>query len=228
MTFSYSENSIFPHPSKANEHGVVAIGGNLNTSTLLDAYSHGIFPWYSPETPILWHSPDPRMILYPENLHVSRSMKKFLRKGRFTYSINQAFHKVIENCASIPRPGQDGTWIDEKMKAAYLRLHREGWAHSLEVWLEEKLVGGIYGVALGKAYFGESMFSKVPNASKAALIKLMRALEQKGFPFLDCQVYTPHLDSMGALEIPRDQFLSELKVAIQEQSLAKEEWNRLI
>ncbi|MEX0811451.1 MAG: leucyl/phenylalanyl-tRNA--protein transferase [Chitinophagales bacterium] len=215
----------FPHPDNANEYGLLAIGGDLSMERLLAAYSQGIFPWYSPGEPILWHSPDPRMLLFPENLNVSKSMRRVFNQNKFTFTSDKAFEAVIKACSEIPRSGQEGTWITQEMMEAYISLHKAGFAHSVEVWsAENKLVGGIYGVSIGKAFFGESMFSKVSNASKAALIKLTQALQVQGFDFVDCQVYTEHLESMGAQLYPRTFFLEKLSDSIKKPGLNVEKW----
>lgn len=227
MPSNKNTSSNFPPPEQANKDGVLAMGGDLSTELLIDAYTHGIFPWYDPAGPILWHSPNPRMLLFPENLHVSKSMKKVLRAKEFQLSCDREFKQVMEICGAIPRSGQQGTWIDDKMIEAYTKLHQKGIAHSVEVWQENKLVGGLYGIALGKAFFGESMFSKVSNASKTALILLTQGLQKKGFLFIDCQVYTPHLESMGAELYPRRFFLEKLQEALKKPALPVEEWYSL-
>lgn len=203
----------FPSVENATEEGLIAFGGDLDPQRLVQAYSRGIFPWYDNEQPILWWSPDPRMVLFPDNLKVSKSMNRLLKKQAFEVSFNKAFLEVMENCASIKRKGQRGTWITSEMKRAYLSLHKQGLASSVEVWEEGELVGGLYGVYLRekKIFCGESMFSKVSNASKYGFIHLVRALEKEGLILLDCQIYTPHLASLGAAEIPRSVFLEYLK-----------------
>ena len=193
--------------------GLLAVGGDLSPTRLLNAYRQGIFPWYSPGQPILWWSPDPRMVLYPEHLHVSRSLAKFMRKDLLRVTFDRAFSRVIRGCAHTPRNGE-GTWLTEEMITAYENLHRMRMAHSVEAWEDGELVGGLYGVHLGGAFFGESMFSRRSNASKVAFVTLVRALQQQGFQFIDCQVYTRHLHSLGAKLIPREQFIRELDSAI--------------
>jgi leucyl/phenylalanyl-tRNA--protein transferase len=178
---------------------------------LLSAYRQGIFPWFSPGEPVLWWSPDPRFVLFPSNLHVSRSMRKVLNRNRFRISFDTAFSQVIEECKNIYRKGQNGTWITDSMKTAYEKLHELGYAHSVEVWQGEVLAGGLYGVSLGACFFGESMFSRVSNSSKAALITLARKLEERGFLFIDCQVYSAHLERLGAENISRERFLELLE-----------------
>ena len=190
--------------------GLLAAGGDLSTARLLYAYSHGIFPWYSDGQPILWWSPDPRCVIYPDRLHVSRRLQRALRNSHFNVSFNTAFAEVIDACAA-DRPGQDGTWITTEMRSAYLRLHNEGWAHSTEIWLEERLVGGLYGLGIGQMFFGESMFSGETNGSKAALVALTAVLLENNVRLLDCQVESPHLRSMGADMIPRTRFANELR-----------------
>lgn len=188
--------------------GLLAMGGDLSTARLIEAYRNGIFPWYSEGEPILWWSPDPRMVLFPERLHVSRSLRKWLNKNVYTVTFNQDFASVIEQCAAL-REG--GTWITPEMQEAYCELHRLGLAHSVECRRDDKLVGGLYGVALGRVFFGESMFSLEPNASKAALVRLAERLQQSGFRMIDCQVHSAHLQSLGAEDIPRTEFLRMLK-----------------
>jgi leucyl/phenylalanyl-tRNA--protein transferase len=190
---------------------------------LLSAYEQGIFPWYNPEDPILWQSPDPRFIIFPENLHVSKSMKKVLGKGLFKISFDNDFEGVIENCASCPRPGKNGdepagTWITSDIIAAYTELHHLGWAHSAEAYLDGKLVGGCYGLRLGSAFFGESMFARADNASKAAFLTLADHLFNDDVVFIDCQVHTDHLESLGGQKISRSDFLALLKKTLAPRS----------
>ncbi|RZS99618.1 leucyl/phenylalanyl-tRNA--protein transferase [Aquimarina brevivitae] len=203
----------FPPVTYADQDGLLAIGGDLSTERLLYAYNHGIFPWYNEGQPILWFSPDPRMVLFPDELKVSKSMKQVLRKNLFQVTFNTQFTSVIQNCSSIMRPGQQGTWITDEMKEAYTALHEKGIAMSTEVWQDEMLVGGLYGVWLKEkgVFCGESMFAKVSNASKVGFISLIRHLKSQGLKLVDCQVYTDHLASLGAKEISRNQFLSFLK-----------------
>ena len=193
-------------------NGLLAIGGDLSPPRLLDAYRRGIFPWYSEGQPILWWSPDPRLVLVPDRIHVGRSLRKVLRRKRFTISVDTAFAEVVSGCAAS-RPGQLGTWITDEMSLAYRRLHALGYAHSVEVRLEDRLVGGLYGVSIGRAFFGESMFSRVSDASKVCLVYLCRQLAHWGFPIIDCQVRTEHLVSMGAMEIPRRNFVEAIASA---------------
>lgn len=192
-----------------NPNGLLAAGGDLSAERLLSAYRHGCFPWFQEGQPILWWSPDPRMVLIPEELHVSHSLRKLLRQGRFTVSFDRDFAAVIEACAA-PRAYADGTWITPAMQAAYLQLHRQGIAHSVEVWEDERLVGGLYGLAIGRLFFGESMFSRRTNASKVAFVTLAERLRECGFALIDCQMHTAHLASFGAREIPRPEFAEYL------------------
>ncbi len=203
----------FPPPETANSVGLLAFGGDLSSKRLIAAYTHGIFPWYDSSQPILWWSPDPRMVLFPENLKISKSMKQVIKKGIFEVTFNKDFKQVIQNCATAPREGQEGTWITPKMQEAYVELHRLGFAHSVEVWQENELIGGLYGIYLRdkKVFCGESMFAKKSNASKFGFIKLVQKLKIEGVKLIDCQVYTDHLASLGAGEIPRSEFLKYLK-----------------
>lgn len=207
---SYEE---FPPVEQANEDGLLAIGGELSVKRLLDAYNHGIFPWYDASQPVIWWSPDPRMVLFPEKLKVSKSMKQLLKKEEFQVSFNKDFGAVITNCAKIKREGQRGTWITPEMKEAYIELHKLGYAKSVEVWQDNKLVGGLYGIYLEqkKIFCGESMFALVSNASKFGFIKLVEKLKTEGVKIIDCQVYTAHLESLGAEEILRKDFMEYLK-----------------
>lgn len=203
----------FPDPALADENGIVAFGGDLHPQRLLAAYHSGIFPWYDENQPILWWSPDPRMVLFPEKLKISKSMKQLLRREKFTVTYNQNFKAVISGCAEVKRKGQNGTWILPEMIRAYLKLHELGYAHSVEVWNKEKLVGGLYGIYLPdrKIFCGESMFSKESNASKFGFIRLVEKLKTEHVQLIDCQVYTEHLESLGAEEISRERFLHFLK-----------------
>lgn len=201
------DNLEFPDITKAwkDPNGLLAVGGDLSPDRLANAYRQGIFPWYEDGQPILWWSPEPRMVLIPNEIHISKSLNKFLKKTPFQITMDTAFDQVIQAC-SLPREEGGGTWITEEMKTAYQQLHHLHIAHSLEVWFEDQLVGGIYGVCIGKAFFGESMFSKVTNASKVALVYLSGQLNHWGFGFIDCQMETDHLASMGAKPISRSQF----------------------
>jgi leucyl/phenylalanyl-tRNA--protein transferase len=205
----------FPPVESSSPEGIVAVGGSLSPGMLLSAYSQGIFPWYTEGEPILWWSPEPRCVLFPEELHISRSMRTLLKKERFRISLDTCFDKVINACKKAPRPGQRGTWITDEMLDAYITLHRLGYAHSVEVWDGALLAGGMYGVSLGRCFFGESMFTLISNASKGALIHLTLLIENLGFIFLDCQVYSSHLGTMGAIQIPRQEFMSLLRKSLQ-------------
>jgi leucyl/phenylalanyl-tRNA--protein transferase len=217
----------FPEPETADEHGIVCAGGNLSPGLLLSAYRRGIFPWFSEKEPILWWSPDPRFVLFTEELHASRTMIKLLRKGRFELCLDRDFPAVIRACSSGPRPGQDGTWITEAMIEAYIELHRLGYAHSAEARLEGELVGGLYGVALGSMFFGESMFSRADDASKAAFMPLVWRLRDEGFSLIDSQVYTEHLAGLGAREIQRSEYLRLLADRLPART-RKGDWSKLI
>ncbi|MGE0453940.1 MAG: leucyl/phenylalanyl-tRNA--protein transferase [Vicinamibacteria bacterium] len=214
--FRLDERLVFP-PAELAEDGLLAVGGDLSSQRLVLAYSSGIFPWYSAGQPILWHSPDPRTVLLPEELHVPRSLEKTLRRRPYRLSLDTAFDEVIAACARVRRPGQRGTWITREMQRAYRELHRLGLAHSAEAWLGERLVGGVYGVALGRAYFGESMFARETDASKLAFVTLARQLRRWGFALIDCQVHTDHLARFGAAEWPRAQYLAALRAALREE-----------
>ncbi len=202
---------VFPHPQLANADGLLAIGGDLSVPRLLLAYRYGIFPWYSEGQPIQWWSPDPRCVLFPDKLNISKSMRSLFRKRHFNVTFDHAFASIIEACQSIPRSGQSGTWITDAMKEAYIELHRLGYAHSVEVWHGTTLAGGLYGISLGKVFFGESMFSHQSNASKYGLISLVKELEGQSFSVIDCQQDTPHLRSLGAETITRSHFLEILR-----------------
>ena len=213
--FRLSARLTFPPPELADESGLLAVGGDLRPERLLLAYSLGIFPWYSDGLPILWYSPDPRLVLETGSLVVSRSLQKSLRRGRFRITLDTAFERVMRACAEVPRPGQHGTWITRDMLRAYGRLHQLGYAHSVEAWQEEELVGGLYGVSLGGGFFGESMFARASDASKVAFVTLVRQLARWGIDLIDCQVHTEHLARFGAVEWPRAEFLRRLAEALQ-------------
>ncbi|HEX8016889.1 MAG TPA: leucyl/phenylalanyl-tRNA--protein transferase, partial [Flavobacterium sp.] len=202
---------FFPPVSEADEDGILAIGGDLNSERLQLAYKSGIFPWFNEGEPILWWSPDPRMVLFLDELIVSKSMRTILKRNQFKVTFNQNFASVISNCQKIKRDGQNGTWISNEMIDAYCKLNKEGIAKSVEVWQDDILVGGLYGIDLGHVFCGESMFSKVSNASKVAFIVLANYLKTEKYKLLDCQVYNPHLESLGCREIDRDNFMSILK-----------------
>lgn len=224
---SDEERYPFPPASTADMQGIVAMGGNLSPGMLLSAYEQGLFPWYSQGEPIYWWSLDPRFVLYPEKLKISKSMKKLFKKQPWTFSLDQAFPQVIRSCKKVPREGQEGTWITEEMEQAYCELHRLGYAHSAEIWEDEQLVGGLYGVSLGRVFFGESMFAFSSNASKAAFIQLTTILQALEFPFIDCQQHTAHLESLGAEDLPRDRFIDQLKEALDFPTL-KGNWGEIL
>jgi leucyl/phenylalanyl-tRNA--protein transferase len=205
----------FPAVEHATPEGLLAIGGDLQTERLLEAYRHGIFPWYNEGQPILWWSPDPRTVLFPERLHVSRSLKRSLRPGRFLVTFDRSFDRVVRHCAG-PRPQhpEGGTWITPAMIEAYVSLHEEGYAHSVETWQGDQLVGGLYGVAIGSAFFAESMFTKVDDASKVALVSLVRQLRAWSFRIIDCQQSSPHVLRLGAEDIPRREYIEHLSKAV--------------
>ena len=205
-----TEDTPLPGAQEADARGLVAVGGDLGEERLLDAYARGIFPWYEEGLPILWHSPDPRMVLPVEQLRVNRSLRKSLRRGDYEIRLDTAFGRVIRACAAMPRPGQDGTWITGEMIYAYERLHAMGFAHSIECWQRGDLVGGLYGVSIGDVFCGESMFAHAPDASKRAFVWGVRQLRAWGVKLIDCQVHTPHLARFGAREISRDVFLAAL------------------
>lgn len=208
--FRLTSKISFPPPQAASSEGILAVGGDLTPERLLEAYRQGIFPWYADSEPIIWWSPHPRCVLFPEEIKVSRTMKQILRQKRFAITFDRKFPLVIASCQK-KRPGQAGTWITEEMREAYLKLHEMGYAHSVEAWYDGNLAGGLYGVSLGRCFFGESMFSQISNASKAAFITLVKYLQEKGFGLIDCQVRSDHLLSLGAREIPRDVFLTLLQ-----------------
>ena len=205
----------FPPVEQASPEGLLAVGGDLRPERLLEAYRHGIFPWYNDDQSILWWSPDPRTVLFPDKLHISRSLKRSLRPGLFSVTLDRCFRDVMQHCAG-PRPQypDGGTWITAEMLEAYTRLHELGYAHSIETWQEGQLVGGLYGVALGGAFFAESMFALASDASKVALVSLVRQLQAWGFRLMDCQQSSPHIMALGAEEIPRHEFLDHLAIAL--------------
>ena len=207
-----SRDLRFPPVDLASPEGLLAVGGDLRVERLLEAYRHGIFPWYSDGQPILWWSPDPRAVLYPAQLRVSRSLSKAIRHATYRVTLDKAFEDVMYCCATTPRrQGEHGTWITSEMQDAYARLHQQGFAHSCEAWLNDRLVGGLYGVALGGIFFGESMFSIERDASKVAFVHLVRQLEHWNFSLVDCQIGSQHLESLGATSISRVQFIKELE-----------------
>jgi leucyl/phenylalanyl-tRNA--protein transferase len=212
--YQLTTDLVFPSPELAEREGLLAVGGDLTVERLLLAYSVGIFPWFGDGDPILWWSPDPRMVLFPNDFHASARLRRLHRQRRYRVTLDTAFPKVIAACADQPRPGQDGTWITGEMEEAYTQLHWTGFAHSVEVWDGARLAGGLYGVSLGAAFFGESMFSLDPNTSKLAMWTLVEQIKRWGFHFIDCQVHTPHLESLGGNDIPRRRFLKLLKDAV--------------
>ncbi len=201
---------LFPSPEQASEEGIVAVGGDLKPERVMLAYRKGIFPWFESDDFLLWWSPDPRMILFPDQIKISKSMRSVLRKKQFEVTFNKAFDDVVQACAKVKRFGQNGTWITSGLMEVYATLHRQGHAHSVEVWSEGVLVGGLYGIDLGTVFCGESMFSKANNASKIALIALAKELKKNNYKLIDCQVPTQHLASMGAESISRTEFLTYL------------------
>lgn len=205
------EEHVFPHPSLAEPDGLLGVGGDLHPGRLLLAYANGIFPWYSAGQPVLWFSPDPRFVLFPRQLKVSRSLRKIVRRGDFEITLDTAFEDVVRACKERQRPGQRGTWITDDMEEAYNQLHLLGFAHSTEAWQDGQLVGGLYGVGLGRLYSGESMFALVPDASKVAFVWLARQLDAWGYGLIDCQVHTQHLERFGADHIPRSRYLTLVK-----------------
>ena len=218
--FRLTQQLAFPPPHLATKEGLLAVGGDLHPERLLLAYKQGIFPWYSEGEPILWWSPDPRLVLFPEELNVSRSLRKTIRKSIYTITFDRAFEHVIQACANVRLDKSEGTWITLDMQNAYCRLHELGFAHSVECWHESNLVGGLYGVSLGRVFFGESMFSTMNDASKVCLVSLVAFMLENHFTIIDCQVATDHLIRMGARTIPRRDFLSHLYIAIQYPSIS--------
>ena len=214
MIFRLDHRLIFPPPQLAEDSGVLAVGGDLSEERLILAYSSGIFPWPHEGLPLLWHSPDPRTVLVPSEIHVGRSLEKSIRRGTYEVRLDTAFRQVMRGCSQKERPNQDGTWITDEMIEGYVALHRRGLAHSIEAWRGDELVGGLYGVSLGGAFFGESMFAEAPDASKVAFATLVRQLDRWGFDFVDCQVHTEHLERFGAVDWSRTRFLAALKKAL--------------
>lgn len=208
--FLLNNQLYFPPVEMADEDGLLAIGGDLGSARLLLAYQSGIFPWYNEHEPILWWCPDPRFVLFPGELKISSSMRGVMNNGKFRFSINRAFTEVVQNCKTIPRREQDGTWISPAVQHAYTLLHEQGYAHSAEAWMNGELVGGVYGIRLGNIFFGESMFSKISNASKFAFINYVQFLKKENVQLIDCQVYTEHLESLGARMIERKIFIEML------------------
>ena len=209
--FLLSNELYFPPENEADEEGILAIGGDLSTQRLLLAYRNGIFPWYTDDEPIIWWCPNPRFVLFPDEIKISKSMRAVVKKQTYSFTINNCFNNVIKNCKTINREGQSGTWISEEVIDAYTNLHNLGYALSAETWKNNKLVGGLYGVKMGNIFFGESMFSLSPNASKFAFIQLVQHLKNEGVKLIDCQVYTNHLESLGAKMIDRNDFMRLLE-----------------
>lgn len=212
--FQLTDDLAFPRPELATRDGLLAVGGDLSTERLLLAYAHGIFPWFGEGDPLLWWSPDPRLVLFPDAFHASKSLRRLHQQRRYKLTLDTNFTEVISSCATAPRDGQHGTWITTDMELAYTRLHQQGYAHSVEVWEDQWLVGGLYGVSLGGCFFGESMFSRNANSSKLALWALCTQIRRWGFALIDCQVRTEHLTSLGAQELPRKRFLQLLAEAL--------------
>ena len=208
------KENIFPPADDADEDGLLAIGGDLSSERLLLAYKSGIFPWFNEDEPICWWSPDPRFVLFPKELNISKSMKTVLHNGSFKFTINKVFGKVIEHCKTVKRKEQPGTWISNEMVEAYTKLHQQGFAHSAEAWRNGELVGGLYGVKIGKVFFGESMFRTQSNASKFAFIKFVQLLQKQNVELIDCQVHTEHLQTLGARMIERKLFIESLSALI--------------
>ncbi len=221
---SEQERIRFPDPGEGTPEGIVATGANLSPGVLLSAYEQGIFPWFSEGDPVLWWSPDPRFVLFPSELHVPRRVARRIRTGDYWLSFDTAFNEVIQKCSEVPRPGQDGTWITREMIDGYIKLHELGFAHSVEAWSGSELAGGLYGVSLGRVFFGESMFATQTDASKVAFVSLVRHLSLLGFELVDCQVYTEHLERFGAREVPRTEFLSVLGRALNSCSTLRGNW----
>lgn len=209
--FLLTDELILPAPHLADEDGLLAVGGDLSVERLLLAYHNGIFPWFNDDELIQWWSPDPRFVLFPDEIKISKGMKQLLKRNAFKFTTNKTFTQVIDNCKIINRGEGNGTWITHDMKAAYIKLHQLGYAHSAEAWKDGELAGGLYGIRLGKVFFGESMFSKQSNASKYAFLKYVQQLQEEGVELIDCQVYTEHLESLGARMIEREEFLKMVK-----------------
>lgn len=214
--FRIPDEHLFPHPSLAEPDGLLGVGGDLHVDRLMLAYANGIFPWYNHGQPILWFSPDPRYVLRPEDLKIGRSLKKRIRRRDYEIRLDSAFGEVLQGCKEAYRPGQSGTWITPDMEAAYNELHQLGHAHSAEAWLDGELVGGLYGVSLGGLFSGESMFARQSDASKVAFVWMVRQIQEWGLSLIDCQVRTDHLARFGAMELPRQRYLDQLRELIQQ------------
>ncbi len=221
---------IFPNPREGSDEGLLAYGGDLNPNRLLTAYRNGIFPWFNKNDPILWWSPNPRLVLYPNEFKESKSLRRVIRNKGYKVRFDTNFRAVIDYCSKVPREGQDGTWLTDEMKEAYIELYNMGFAHSIETYYNGELVGGFYGISMGKAFFGESMFALMPDASKVALRVLSNIFIKKCYDFIDCQVETPHLMSLGARLISRDEFLDQLEEALGKPSDlgSWSEWSKYI
>ena len=213
--FRLDDRLVFP-PVHLAEDGLLALGGDLRPERLILGYTKGIFPWYAENLPILWHSPDPRMVMTTRDLVIQRSLRKQIKRRPYLLTIDTAFGEVLKGCAASPRPGQTGTWLIPEMVDAYMRLHELGFAHSIEAWRDDELVGGLYGVSLGAAFFGESMFARAPDASKIAYSAIVRQLDAWQIGLIDCQVHTEHLERFGAYEVPRQDYLDMLAIALDE------------
>ena len=217
--FLLSDKIAFPPPHLAIRDGLLAVGGDLGQERLLLAYHMGIFPWFSDDEPIMWWSPDPRLVLYPQEIRVSKTLKKIIKKNMFQMTMDSAFVQVLESCAQVRLQNNEGTWINKDMIDAYCKLHESGFAHSVEAWYKGELAGGLYGVSLGRCFFGESMFTRVSNASNVALFKLVEYLKKLSFDMIDCQVTTEHMIRFGAREIPRARFLEQLEKSLKVPTL---------
>ncbi len=217
--FWLTDEISFPDPHLASEEGILAVGGDLSVERLLLAYKIGLYPWFNPEDPILWWCPDPRFVVFPNEVKISKSMRPYFNQKKYTVTFDQNFKDVINGCQKIPRKGQTGsTWLTDTLKSSFIALHEMGICHSVEIWKEDELVGGLYGISMGKCFFGESMFAKAPNASKFGFITLAQKLEEKGYWFIDCQQPTDHLKRLGARGIPRAEFLSYLSKNEEEET----------
>ena len=225
--FRLTNELAFPDPSYAEKEGILAVGGDLSVERLVLAYANGIFPWPHRGAPLLWFSPDPRMVMLPGEFKVSGSLRQLIRSKKYTCTFDRDFPEVIRQCATVPRKGQNGTWITNDMVRAYLRMHREGYAHSAETWFEGKLVGGLYGISLGKVFFGESMYHNMRDASKFAFYHLVEQLKAWDFELIDVQQDTEHMRSLGARTIPRDEFMAMLETAVS-QPTYKGNWNNYL
>jgi len=225
--FRLNKELSFPDPSFAEKEGILAVGGDLSIDRLILAYANGIFPWPSKDSPLLWWSPDPRMVLYPENFKVSHSLRQLVKSGKYSYTVDKDFEVVIKHCATVPRHGQDDTWITSDMVEAYIQLHRKGYAHSVETRRDGKLVGGLYGISIGRVFFGESMFFIERDASKFAFYQLVKLLTHWEFELIDAQQDTEHLRSLGAINIPRPEFMEKLGRSIAYPTY-KGNWNNYL